>query len=353
MVEEMDSGDGFDIVPFVSSPLSSVDPGPDQEFRKSYGAKLKSVTRSANTQRSYESDFIHFERWCSSRGLTPLPASEETIIGYVLYWGDPEQDRLDGDIMLRPNTLERRVFGIKAHHSQNRQEWPKYLNGEDDLITGTLRYIGIAQKATSTRSNAISRRKLEAIVREMPETAIGVRNRAILLIGFYAALRRSEIVNINLDDITFSDEGMHDDEGVIVHLRESKTDKTGEGEDIFVNYMNTVPCPVVTLQEWIKVRGNEPGPLFTNLWNPDKSKDGRLSPPTVNRILKKALEDMGEDVSKYSAHSLRSGFATSAAREGVPPHLIKKQTRHSSYEMVDRYIHAGGSFRDNATRFMK
>ncbi len=176
----------------------------------------------------------------------------------------------------------------------------------------------------------------------------------MLQVGYYGALRSSEIVGLDLEDITFSEGSFLDrDEGMTIQIRSSKTDRKGRGQQVCVNYSgDRRSCPVRALQRWIQTRGSGDGPLFTNLWGNGVGQSSRLTTHTVTTILKQSLAKAGTDPSRYSAHSLRSGFATAAAALDVPARLIKQQTRHSSYEMVDRYIQSGSSLSQNATRYM-
>ncbi|WP_278314946.1 site-specific integrase [Lolliginicoccus levis] len=322
----------------------------DEQFRAAYGARMRRALRAPATDRAYESDRVVFEQWCAARDLVALPASEQVVIGYLLYHGDPSVPRAAGDRLLRPVTLARRVAGLKAWHAAEGARWPQYGEGEN-LIARTLDFIARAQKAGSSRPRALSLGKLDAAARALPATALGIRNKAMLLLGFYGALRRSELVALDAADVVFDDEG---DDGMVVSLRTSKTDQRGRGRQIPVNYQGTDTCPVQALKQWLVVRGPEPGPLFTNTSGTrNGDRMARLSPATVSRVVKSALVAIGEDGAVYAAHSLRSGFVTTAARRGVPARLIRQQTGHASYEMLDRYVHATADLGDNATRHLR
>lgn len=323
------------------------------ERRAEFAARLREVTRSQHTRRNYDADLRHFTAWCEGRGVAPLPAAEDVLIAYLLYFGDPDTPRAAGDALLKPSTLERRVAGIRAAHGAGRHPWPQYPPGEDNLLTATLHYLAVRQKAGTDKARALSLTKLKAAVGAIDDaTAIGARNRALLLTGFYGAMRRSEIVALDLAHVRFvEDDGP--DEGMLVTIARSKTDQRGQGRDIAISYLGTPTCPVRAMRGWLAVRGAAPGPVFTNITGKrNGARGGRLDATAVNSVLKDALAAIGEDPADYSAHSLRSGFATAAARLGVPSRLIKQQTGHRSYEMLDRYIQDGASLRDNATKLM-
>ena len=191
------------------------------------------------------------------------------------------------------------------------------------------------------------------------DTATGARNRSLLLLGFYAALRREELVSLRVEDLTVvTEEEDPLNPGLLVLVRSSKTDRRGAGVEVAISRTWLDPDPVVAVQAWLEVRGGAPGPLFTNIGGrgprlDESDRETRaLSGKAVSRILQAAVSGIGEDSSTYSAHSLRSGFITTAALAGVEPRLIKDQSRHRTYEMLDRYIHSATSLRDNAVRKM-
>ena len=172
--------------------------------------------------------------------------------------------------------------------------------------------------------------------------AKGIRDRALLLIGFAAALRRSELVALNVEDLQFVKEGL------IINLRISKTDQEGQGRKIAVPYGRTSACPVKAIQEWMKHAQITRGPLF-----PPVGKGGRigvaaLSGQSVALIIKAYAEAIGLPTSNTSGHSLRSGLVTSAAQAGVAIHKIQAQSGHRSLQMLFRYIRDANLFEDNA-----
>lgn len=184
-------------------------------------------------------------------------------------------------------------------------------------------------------------------VRTMVEVAgdgtIGMRDRALILLGFAGAFRRSELVALDIDDCTFGKDGL------VVMLRRSKTDQTWEGRKVGIPYgSNPETCPVRTMQAWIEHAGISAGPLFRSINRHGKIQAGRLSGIDVTRVVKKLALRAGLDVSKYAGHSLRAGHATSAAIAGASERSIMRQTGHRSVQMVRRYIRDGSLFRENS-----
>jgi integrase len=172
---------------------------------------------------------------------------------------------------------------------------------------------------------------------------IGARDRALILLGFASAFRRSEIVGLDVEDCTFTKDGL------TILLRRSKTDAVGAGRKIGIPYgSNPETCPIRVLQSWIELAGISTGPLFRSISRHGRVRPGRLSGIDVARVVKKLAERAGLDPVKYAGHSLRAGHATSAAIAGASERSIMQQTGHRSVQMVRRYIRDGSLFRDNS-----
>jgi integrase len=172
---------------------------------------------------------------------------------------------------------------------------------------------------------------------------IGVRDRAMILLGFAGAFRRSELVGLNIEDCEFGKDGL------TITLRRSKTDQDGEGRKIGIPYgSNPETCPVRTVQGWMEQATITIGPLFRSITRHGRLRPGRLSGIDVARVVKKLAVRAGLDAAKYAGHSLRTGHATTAAIAGASERSIMNQTGHRSVQMVRRYIRDGSLFRDNS-----
>jgi len=172
---------------------------------------------------------------------------------------------------------------------------------------------------------------------------IGLRDRALILLGFAGAFRRSELVGLTVDDCAFGKDGL------TVTLRRSKTDQAGAGRKIGIPYgSNPETCPVRNLQSWIEQGGVSGGPLFRSINRHGQVQPVGLSGIDVARVVKKLAERAGLDSAKYAGHSLRAGHATSAAIAGASERSIMNQTGHRSVQMVRRYIRDGSLFRENS-----
>lgn len=179
--------------------------------------------------------------------------------------------------------------------------------------------------------------------RQIGERPIDIRDRALLLIGFAGAFRRSELVGFDCGDVEPVGRG------IVLHLRRSKTDQTGQGRKIAIPHGRTRWCPVRHLADWLAYARIERGPIFRSIDRHGNIAPDRLSAEAVSTILKKRVEAAGFDPATFSGHSLRAGLATSAAMAGASSWKIRQQTGHKSDAMLARYIRDGDVFNDNAT----
>jgi len=174
------------------------------------------------------------------------------------------------------------------------------------------------------------------------------RDRSIILIGFSGGFRRNEIVSLDFDDLDFVTEGLK------ISIRRSKTDQFGEGSVKGLPYFdNSQYCPVTSLKKWIEISNINSGPLFRRFTKGSKLSENRLTDQTVALLIKEYLKLAGIDNRNYSGHSLRSGFATSAAESGAEERSIMAMTGHKSTEMVRRYIKEANLFKNNALNKLK
>jgi len=181
------------------------------------------------------------------------------------------------------------------------------------------------------------------MVLALPEGPLGLRDRALLLVGFAAALRRSKLVGLDVEDLGFEQAGM------VLTLRRSKTDQEGQGQTVAIPYgRHDSTCPVLAVKVWLDASGITAGPVFRAVDRHGNIAAARLSDRAVANIVKRAAAAAGLDPADYAGHSLRSGMATAAARAGASERAIMDQTRHRSVAMVRRYIRRGQLFADNA-----
>lgn len=275
-----------------------------------------------NTRRAYRQDLEDFRQWGGT-----IPATPEVLAGYLA-------DRAE---TLSPYTLARRVVGIsRAHVSQGLADPSK-----NDLVRTVLRGIRRTNHQFQRQATPLVKHDLFALLPLMTGTK-GLRDRALLLLGFGAALRRSEIVALDVADLEFVRDGL------VVLLRRSKTDQESLGRRVAVPYGRTSACPVNALQAWIEHAQIAEGPVFRSVNKAGQINPNRLSAQSVSLILKDYAQSAGLKAEAISGHSLRSGLVTSAAQAGVAIHRIMAQTGHRSVQMVSKYIRDANLFADNA-----
>lgn len=276
-----------------------------------------------NTRRAYRQDLEDFRRWGGA-----IPCSAETLAAFVA----------DRAATLSPYTISRRVVGIsRAHTSQGLPDPSK-----NDLVRTVLRGVRRRNASPQRQAAPLLKADLLTILPLMTGTS-GLRDRALLLLGFGAALRRSELVGVDVQDLEFVREGL------VVHLRRSKTDQEGEGRKIAVPYARaTAACPVKAVRAWLGAAEITSGPVFRPVGKSGAIGAGRLTAQSVALIVKRYAEAAGLPAATFSGHSLRSGLVTSAAQAGVAVHQIMAQTGHRSVAMVTRYIRDANLFEGNA-----
>ena len=299
---------------------------------------LKS-SKANNTIRAYKSDFHDFELFCIQNGFKSLPSEPKIISLYLTSLSSKD---------IKMSTLKRRLVSIGVIHKLKGH----YLDTKHPLIIenimGIKRRKGSAQNGKKPLLINNLKALIKAINRSDSNPIIKFRDRTIVLIGFSGGFRRNEIVSLNFDDVEFVNEGMK------ITLRRSKTDQYGEGFLKGVPYFdNPVYCPVISMQNWLKISQINSGPLFRRFSKGAKLTEMRLTDQSVALIIKKYLQLAGIDNKNYSGHSLRSGFATSAADSGAEERSIMAMTGHKSTEMVRRYIKEANLFKNNALNKIK
>jgi integrase len=276
-----------------------------------------------NTRRAYLGDLAQFEAWGGS-----IPASPEILGSYLAARADT----------MAVATLVRHLASIsKAHEARG---LPNPTRSE--LVRATMRGIKRTRGCAQRRAKPLLRDDLLLVLDATDDGLKDIRDRALLLIGFAGALRRSELVGLDVGDIE------HVRQGLVLNLRRSKTDQDGQGRKIGIPFGRSRWCPVVALDAWLSASGIAEGAIFRPVDRHGRVHDFRLSGEAVSLVVRQRVAAAGIDQSRYSGHSLRIGLATSAAQAGVSAWRIKAQTRHASDAMLARYIREGELFTDNA-----
>ncbi len=296
-----------------------------REQARAYAHRAK----SPNTRRAYRADWADFSAWCRAHDRTPLPAAPETVALYLA----------DAAARCKTSTLVRRLSAIAQAHQVAGHPSPTKDQSVRAVAAGIRRAKGTAQQGKAPTVTADVRRMVDAL----PATLMGRRDRALLLLGFAGAFRRSELVALDVADVAERPEGL------AVTIRRSKTDQEGAGRVVGIPYgSHYESCPVRALRAWLAAASITSGPLFQAINRHDQLLPGRLSPQGVARAVKRAAVAAGFDPTPYAGHSLRAGLATAAAEAGVSERAIMTQTGHKSLPMVRKYIRSGSIFRENA-----
>jgi site-specific recombinase XerD len=287
------------------------------------------ASKAESTLRGYRADWREFCSWCEGQNLRPLPASPESVAAYIA----------DCASRLKVGSIQRRLNAIAEAHKAVGLESPTHHAMVMNTMKGIRRTKGTApaQKAPALTE------EIRAMLDATDAGTIGARDRALILLGFAGAFRRSELVALDIEDCIFGKDGL------TILLRRSKTDQDSVGRKIGIPYgANPETCPVRVVRSWMEQAEITTGPLFRSISRHGRVQPGRLSGIDVARIVKKLATRAGLDAAKYAGHSLRAGHATSAAIAGASERSIMNQTGHRSVQMVRRYIRDGTLFRENS-----
>ena len=296
-------------------------------------------SKAANTIRAYQSDFNDFCLFCNKNGFKFLPSNPKIVSLYLTHLST------NGAKM---STLKRRLVSIGVIHKLKGHYLDTKHPAIIENIMGIKRRKGSIQKGKKPLLINSLRVIINVIDQQNKEEIKKLRDRSIILIGFSGGFRRNEIVSLNYDDLDFVAEGLK------ISIRRSKTDQFGEGSIKALPYFDSSQyCPVASIKKWIEIANISSGPLFRRFSKGSKLTDNRLTDQTVALLIKEYLVLAGIDSKNYSGHSLRSGFATSAAESGVEERSIMAMTGHKSTEMVRRYIKEANLFKNNALNKIK
>jgi integrase len=288
------------------------------------------IARAKNTIDAYESDWKDFCDWCEYHNVSSFPALPETIINYI-------NDLADN---AKANTVSRRISALTENFDaagikDNPCRFPIVKNALRGIkrMKGTMQHgkMPILFDDIKEMMNCLEGNELQQ-----------ARDKAILLIGFYGAMRRSELAGLDVEDLRFTRLGL------LITLRKSKTDQYDQGQQIGIPFVaDKEVCGVTALRQWLQLSGITTGPVFRGFTRSHTIRKTRISDKSIALIVKQYAGLVGMDPKDYGAHSLRHGFATSAAQHHVEERQIMHQTRHKSQAIVRRYIDEADSLIDN------
>ena len=296
-------------------------------------------SKANNTVRAYKSDFNDFGLFCTKNGFKSLPSEPKIVSLYLTYLSTKD---------VKMSTLKRRLVSIGVIHRLKGYYLDTKHPSIIENIMGIKRRKGSIQKGKKPLLISYLKQLINVIDQQNKQDIKRLRDRSIILIGFSGGFRRNEIVSLDYDDLDFVEEGLK------IQIKRSKTDQYGEGFVKALPYFDSSKyCPVISLKNWIEISKIESGPLFRRFVKGSKLSDNRLTDQTVALLIKEYLKIAGIDSKNYSGHSLRSGFATSAAESGAEERGIMAMTGHKSSEMVRRYIKEANLFKNNALNKIK
>jgi site-specific recombinase XerD len=296
-------------------------------------------SKANNTIRAYKSDFTDFRLFCAQNGFKSLPSEPKIVSLYLTHLSTKD---------IKMSTLKRRLVSIGIVHKLKGHYLDTKHPSIIENIMGIKRRKGSIQKGKKPILINDLKNIINAIDKQKNEEIKKIRDRSIILVGFSGGFRRNEIVSLDLEDLDFVTEGIK------ITIKRSKTDQFGEGSLKGLPYFdNSQYCPVLSLKKWIETSNINSGPLFRRFSKGSKLTNHRLTDQTVALLIKKYLDLAGINSKNYSGHSLRSGFATTAAESGAEERSIMAMTGHKSTEMVRRYIKEASLFKNNALNKIK
>jgi site-specific recombinase XerD len=312
------------LVGLQTAPSALALPAADVEAAASYAKAEK----AAATRRAYKTDFSIFQAWCADRGATALPAEPATVAAFLAW---------EANRQTRPSTIGRRAAAIRYAHKLAGHEAPT----DDERVRATIRGIRRAVGSAPTKKSPATSDRVMAMAPVSGTGLADLRDRALLLLGFAGAFRRSELVALDIDDIEESNDGLR------VTIRRGKTDQEGKGAIIAI-VRGAAACPVAAYKAWIEAANISTGPVFRPIAKGERLQEARLTDRSVAKIVKSHAARIGLDPAGFSGHSLRSGFLTSAAARGASIFKMMDVSRHKSMDTLRGYVRDGELFRDHA-----
>ncbi len=298
--------------------------GPELEEAAAYARAEKSEA----TRRAYRSDFALFRSWCEDKAVSALPAVPETVAAFLA---------AEAGRGAKVATISRRLAAIRYAHKLAGYEPPT----NSEAVKATLRGIRRTAGSAPARKIPATADKVLAMVAKAEADLKGLRDRALLLLGFAGAFRRSELIALNVSDLEFCSGGLR------IAIRKSKTDQEGLGATIAIA-RGSVACPVDAVHAWIKAAELTEGALFRPVKRTGKIAGRRLSARAVAELVKTYARRAGLKAADFSGHSLRSGFLTSAAARGASIFKMMDVSRHKSVDTLRGYVRDAEMFRDHA-----
>jgi integrase len=302
--------------------------------------------QSENTRLAYASDWAVFQAWCELQGVVAVPANPAVVLAFLV----------DTAGQVKVSTQRRRLSAIKEMQRQAGY----HLDTTGAMFRNTWKGIRRSHGQPPVKKAALMTPLLRRALGTLPDNLTGVRDRALLLLGFAGALRRTELAGVEVTARPAANWIEETGEGLVVHLASSKGDQEGEGQVVGIPYgSNSETCPVRALRRWRQAGQISEGPIFRQINRHGHVGAEALCDHSVAFIIKRAIVagELGNGASKeealatarrFAGHSLRSGLATSAAANDTPGHLIQRQLRHKKFDTTVGYIQDAELLKKNA-----
>lgn len=317
----------------MSFPVPMVLPGPalpavDMSPEIADALALAQQEKAESTRRAYGSDFRIFQSYCADRGACALPAHPETVAAFLA------RENSNG---AKPSTIGRRVASILYAHKLAALPSPT----DDERVRAVMRGIRRSRGVAPVKKAPAGAATVLTMCANAGTRLASLRDRALLLIGFSIAARRSELVALDVADVA------ENEHGLVITIRRSKTDQEGSGAVVAVPF-GAIVCPVKALRAWLEAAGIESGPIFRPVLKGGHVSPHRLSGASVANIVKAHAQRLGLDPTRFAGHSLRAGFVTSADAHGASIFKIMDVTRHKSVDTLRGYVRTAELFNDHA-----
>ena len=290
--------------------------------------RYAAAEKSDNTRRAYRADLKAFVTWCESVGRAAVPASAETAAAYLAHCADSG---------LTVSTIQRRAAAISYAHKLAGEPSPLQLEAVRAVLRGVRRSVGVAAKPKAPLTADLVAR----VVKKLPDTLAGKRDRALIVLGFAAALRRSELVALQVCDVE------RNNDGAFLHIRRAKTDQEGRGAAVAVPNGGKLKA-LGALDGWLAAAGIVEGAIYRAVDRHGRVSAEAITPQVVSLILKRAAISAKLDAKMFAGHSLRSGFVTSALASGADMFRVMDVTRHRRIETLRVYDQRAKAFDNHA-----
>jgi site-specific recombinase XerD len=283
---------------------------------------------SPATRRAYRSDIRAFEAWCDERGVRAIPAEPEAVASFLAH---------EAQRGLAVSSISRRAAAIRLFHRAAGHATPT----ESQLVRSTLRGIRRTLGVAPKQKKPLTSELLLSLLEHIPDSLLGKRDLALLLLGFSGAFRRSTLAMLEVEDLEEVADGLR------VHVRRSKTDQEGQGAVVPVVRGRTA-CPVAAVNDWMASAGITTGPIFRRMGRGGHVFPEALTPFSIGQIVKRYVKAAGLDPSEFGGHSLRAGFITSAVENGASVFRTMDVSLHRRVETLRGYVRRAEEFKDHA-----